>query len=286
MRLFQLCAPGALSPLAGEARDAMQLQLSNACDLLDLWAVDCDQMAGIKCPEYLGMFRHTSFELFAALRFAFHLKSGASNFRAALVQALSAIAPPSMRHTLVHSIEDEAARNPPGAATVRRQELAMDVALMLEMRSNFSASPVHRFVWSDASPVGEFDWLWSQYREVPRSGLVATCRALHALSGMVRTFASAECALDEDWEPPLDPLPTWLPHWQTIKQHIHEHTSPPTALASGQRSLAHTCRALLHQWFLEIPEGTSVSSFTDSIGCMCSDLGVESGNPRFRLRRF
>ena len=76
----------------------------------------------------------------------------------------------------------------------------MDVALMLDMRAHHSLEQAHRFLWCDSSQIGEFDWLWGQYREIPRSAIVAICLAMQSLSQLVDVFADAQSAALDDGE--------------------------------------------------------------------------------------
>ena len=138
-----------------------------------------------------------------------------------MIQALLVVAPPSMRPTLISSIEDEGARNPPSDTTVRRAELAMDVSIMLDQREHYPGERVHRFLWCDASPVAGFDWLWSQYREVRHHRLVETVRAMHKLSASVRASVPDSVHGDGmDEEPPLDPSPDWVGCLRTISANV------------------------------------------------------------------
>ena len=51
----------------------------------------------------------------------------------------------------------------------------MDAALCYVARMQSRKDiPVSRFSWSDSSPLGGFDWLWSKHIEIHKSKLVET----------------------------------------------------------------------------------------------------------------
>ena len=149
--------------------------------------------------------------------------------------------------------------------------------MMLRRAEVSRAGRVHRFMLCDSSPQAGYDWLWCQYKEVQHNMLTSICRASHSLAADIERFCEDEISIHGDsWVPAPSPLPGWQPHLRVIGHGITEHICPPMALASGQSSLPHKARAVLHAWFLESP-CDGLDNCADSIQCVCSDLGVEVG---------
>ena len=66
---------------------------------------------------------------------------------------------------------------PPSESSTRRAELAFDQGLSLFHRQQYDRDAV-RFGWTDSSPMGGFDWLWSQVHTISRRLLLQTVKAI------------------------------------------------------------------------------------------------------------
>eukprot|EP00974_Lingulodinium_polyedra_P053492 5138887-Lingulodinium_polyedra.AAC.1 len=108
-----------------------------------------------------------------------------------------------------------------------------------------------RVMLCDSSPQVHFDWLWSQFLEIPRDRLVPVYTAILQLARDVQAYASGET--DEALKAKVDPEEAWRGNLKEIGESLRLHICPPTALASGHTSAVHKARALLHQWYLESP---------------------------------
>jgi hypothetical protein len=139
-----------------------------------------------------------------------------------------------------------------------------------------------RYLLVDSSPQVGYDWLWSQYKQISANRAVSVCRALNKLQVDVAVHAQRLRADDPECELVLEPLDSWKPLLALIADGISEHISPPTAVASGHRGLAHKARALVHQWYLELPAHLSMNDHADTFEAVCSDMGVEMSLPDFR----
>eukprot|EP00973_Karenia_brevis_P057250 7964840-Karenia_brevis.AAC.1 len=107
---------------------------------------------------------------------------------------------------------------------------------------------VFRIGWTDASPLGGYDWLWSQCHECRDDDAIPVMQAVTKLYWAIKEHLDdleAEATgngdlpdIDSDGDAldvlvPVDPLPEWLPHNRTIDEAIFELIHPPAALGSG-----------------------------------------------------
>jgi hypothetical protein len=225
--------------------------------------------------------------MFSAVRLSMGLKGGAAKLLHALQVSLQLVVPPVLFGALSQALSSSE-KAPPGPAAVQRAELSLDVGYMLHKRSRTTKS-VARFMWTDSSPVANHDWIWCQYTEVKSENLVRVCQAINDLTLAVHQWHDDQgfAQQDEgfDVNEVMFPHPDWRDWLATIGSCVAEHICPPTALASGHRGVAHKCRAILHQWHLETPEGISLDDFADSFYCACSDMGVEMSIPDFRAAK-
>ena len=203
----------------------------------------------------------------------------------------------------------------PSDATVRRGEFSLDAAISLLRRRRYS-STCCRYLWSDSSPVARHDWVWMQCHEIEHSNLVSTCRAVHDLIRLVRSFADIQAQwpqFDVDGVEAEDAWKPLLKEMLNIREYVYSpaavtsglqsslSSSPcsllplprstssfftppcPSILIPGFRGLAHKVAAVLHMLHLDTPTGADLSEVTDSIVSHTSDLGVESAMPDFRV---
>ena len=89
----------------------------------------------------------------------------------------------------------------PGETTIRRSELVLDVSmqLLLQQRSASNLS-VCRYGHADSSPLGGFDWLWSQYIEVPLDQAYRVFVAITKLQTALRDWADEHAYLDDEYD--------------------------------------------------------------------------------------
>ena len=279
--LLQRLAPAGLASVQDAREKAkMHADLEDSINTLQSWELSLRELDGTVPgfdQERLGKFEHTAMEMITSIRFCMTLSGGAASLCQALRHAIELVVPKALVPTLIGHLENPRTQ-PPGASTVRRAELSLDVALMVHRRSRVCTSnEVVRFMWCDSSPLVGYDWLWSQFHEIRRLDLVPVCQAMHRITRAIReAFATVE-SKGGSADDLFQPLPDWGADLAAVKTSIVEHISPPTSVASGQRGIAHKVRALVHQWHLEIPEHIGVSGFADTFQCVCSDMGVEFG---------
>ena len=127
----------------------------------------------------------------------------------------------------------------------------------------------------DSSPQVNYDWVWTQVKEISESDIVRSCKAVqHLATGVAAHVASWENEEEGFDDISLEPLAAWKQYLDDVMA-IKTHVCAPTAVTSGQRGAAHKVRAQLHSFYLDCPTETSLNAFVDSIQCVCSDMGVE-----------
>jgi hypothetical protein len=163
--------------------------------------------------------------------------------------------------------------------------MSLDIALIFLRREQLQQSDCIRAGWSDSSPIAGYDWIWSQFHEIPRTKVIATFNAVSALTQAIAERV-CELSVDEEGDAHQDGEvmdAAWTPWLQTIQANILEHISTPAALGSGHRSLAHKASAEVYKWGLQEPPGQLVAHATSYIA-HCSDMGVELGLPDFTIQ--
>ncbi len=73
----------------------------------------------------------------------------------------------------------------------------------------------------------------------------------------------------------------WAPLFHTICANMFEVISPPAALGSGRRGLAHKCALLVYSWSLGAPTTAKLRETARSYVSHTSDMGVELSMPDF-----
>eukprot|EP00974_Lingulodinium_polyedra_P111297 10765484-Lingulodinium_polyedra.AAC.1 len=107
----------------------------------------------------------------------------------------------------------------PSDSLLRRHHVTLDVAmLLLARKAAAKQSAVSRYCMIDSSPLGGFDWVWSQYTEIANDKLVETFDAVCCLSRSVRTCIDRLLAEEDDesgqatFQQQLRDTP-YLPEW-------------------------------------------------------------------------
>ena len=129
------------------------------------------------------------------------------------------------------------------------------------------------------------DWLWIQYKEIKHEDTVPTCQALFELMAAIQEYCEG-LQIDEDHAGEgvsLQPQPAWKPLLKQLLAILH-HVCPPTAVASGQRGVAHKVRAQCHSWYLETADAACLEGLRRSVENVCLDMGVEMGMPNFACK--
>ena len=98
------------------------------------------------------------------------LKGGASTVAEVVSRSLTLAMPEIYKDAIVDLCSWPGST--PSPALARYYELSLDVAIMLILRDRCDVKGCVRFDWSDASQQTGYDWLLSQYKEVPRSSIV------------------------------------------------------------------------------------------------------------------
>ena len=247
---------------------------------LDRWSFSWRQAMGMLSIEGGGTrFRHKSRKLLDSIHFSSMLTGGPAALVDALAQSLAIALPEDLLRSIT-----------PSPAIVRRCELSLDVALMLLSREEWGATRCIRVGWTDASPLAGYDWLWSQFHEIPSSELIRCHAAVTSLqqatSAYVAEHEQEQEQADEDAAQPglsVTPLAEWVPWLQLLKTHVREHINPPTALGIGHRSLADKASSEVYKWQLQMPPTADLAVHSNSYIAHCSDMGVELGLPDFEV---
>jgi hypothetical protein len=141
-----------------------------------------------------------------------------------------------MGHEIQQSLSERTGYALPCPSLVRRLEITLDILLILLQRQQSSQhrEKVYRYAWSDSSPIGGFEWLWSQYHEILQANVIETYRAVvqlqRSIAWHVASFSEDGLhAVSDAW------LPEWMPMLETNSANIREHINPPVALGSGHR---------------------------------------------------
>ena len=167
------------SILAGSAGEACREELERVLTRLDKWTFSWQQAMGmLNLPRGASAFRHDSRKLLSAVRMSAHLKGGPRSLVDVLAKSLALALPEFLRADFIaHTLKPTTL---PSRATIQRGELALDVALMLlqRLREQSHGQNVIRIAWADSSPLAGYDWIWSQYHEIPVRDLPLTFKAV------------------------------------------------------------------------------------------------------------
>ena len=283
-------APVLLNHLQAPEQDSQSVQgdLQLVLTTLDKWSFSWRQAMGmVNLAGGGSRFRHDSRKLLDCIRLSFLVNGGPSSLTEVIAQSLSIVLPEFLREPFVRSMcKPTCGKVLPSASLISRYEIALDAALMLLAKKR--AAPVCiRVGWTDSSPLAGYDWIWSQYHEIPESKLVRCFSSVRKLSVAISAFVAEHDEQEaNDHVPdvlPLLPLPEWKPWLQVISDSIFEHIHPPAALGSGHRSLADKAASEVYKWQLQSPSIAALSQHSASYIAHCSDLGVERSLPDFEL---
>ena len=227
--------------------------------------------------------RHSTAKLLKAIRFTASLRGGASKMQKVLSQALGLVAPPVLVGPLQRGLESGSSCTVPSAATVSRNEFALDMALNVQKKREYSKD-MARWLWSDSSPQCGYDWLWAQVHELKRADLVlvfnAFVKLVHSTRACVDSFDPDDPV--DDVVPGYTPLPEWEPLLKQLLR-IREHIFTPGAMAAGCTDLPHKVETLLHMFHFVIPSGRPFREYLDTFFSATADLGVEMSFPDFEV---
>ena len=177
----------------------------------------------------------------------------------------------------------------PSAATVSRHRFLVDVAFMRFMRQEHvkqykasmhlrSADPLlgelinvgsFRYLMTDASPQGGFEWQISQSTSIALASLLEVGKAVVALKGSYDAERQAET--EESKKQQKQDCSN------AIARAVEGHLFPVAGLGRAAMSLHMKVHALLHQVKLEIETFEELLEFLSSTVSITTDQGTESG---------
>lgn len=175
-------------------------------------------------------------------------------------------------------LQSDPAETLPSPSLVRRYFLALDMSLCLAMRKRHDHRLVRRYGHADSSPLGGFDWLWTQAVEVDECALLRTFIAINKLTVAIDKWWAEEEPLhdegDDAWRK-TPPPSEWQPWLRTIKDDVFMLIDTPTALGSGHRGAADKAANMVSAWSLHTPASQTMSNVAESYRSMTTDMGVE-----------
>ena len=246
---------------------------------LEQWSGALDEMPDGNCfvsHPNISRWRHSSITMLTAIRMACMLKGGSAKLETIVRHAVSLAAPPFISGALSRALAQHGCRGLPSASVEQRCELSLDFALNLLRRSQYDPT-AFRFIWSDSSEMGGFDWLWQQCHEISRDDVIPLFKAVVELTTLIGMFSEAsvgpvETNVQEHWKPLLRML-------LKIKEEIYT----PASLESGFKGLVHKVAAMAHQWHMVVPVGVKIIDHADTVVAHCSDMGIEMSAPDFHV---
>ena len=168
----------AAGKLTDDDRDACLDLLSTVVERLNVWEQTLAEESGELRSTVKGS-KHVMFSsmsLLESLRLCRRLKSGGRRLGFAVERAAKILSPYAEHDVNV-------SRLVPSYATMQRAELSLDVAIMLE-RSNTWEGHI-RYMWMDASPQNNFDWIWAEFEEIRVDVLLEVFDAVVSMSAYV-----------------------------------------------------------------------------------------------------
>ena len=253
-----------------EERESERMRLRDSISSLQNWAFMRASMRG----DYPKPVRHDCISLLNAVRLARTLRGGANHLADVVARCLDLLGFDSSqcRGTLSKL---------PGASTVKRHELTLDVALMLweGRRERAATEPILRWGWTDSSPQERHDWVWEQTVEVSKVDL------LHCFMAALEIARSAASASEEELDSAIIQMPeSWLQPLQVLKTALRIHIVPPVAVGKGTRGLVHKASAKVHAHYMELQDRSYLVRRFRSFRSHTSDLGTEIGLPDLYIR--
>ena len=116
-------------------------------------------------------------EILESLRLSKLLKSEARDLPKVIERSLSLGIPEPYRDT---SMSLYRASKKPSRSTIRYHEFTIDLSLILLQRKRRSTDSI-KYDWSDSSPQADFDWMWTEFREIDAEMIVELFEAVTAL---------------------------------------------------------------------------------------------------------
>ena len=232
--------------------------------------------------------------MIACVRLALQLKGGPDSLVNVLGQSLSLAYPPFMRSNFITALTiGRGDSKLPHPSSIRRAELTVDLAFILCTRKLLQPN-LSLWMLSDSSPIGGYDWLWSQCTMVANHLLVEAFDKFVELVEKISDFVhrrDAALSADQDSSQELvetfptgyDPLPEWRPLLMFLKATVWQLVSTPIALGPGHRGLVDKVTGELHKWHLNLPQDQTFSEHADCYNLHTSDRGTEASLPRFRI---
>ena len=275
LHTVRLLTPAVIAGSVGDDVESNLGELRKLAGQVDQW----NQSLKITSAHVLHRKQYDAMVLVEVIRLMRFLKGGANSLADVLERCLRTSIPPAFRDAF---IQKASAAPKPSASTVFYYELILDIAVVLLQRSRMTC-PSIRVEWSDSSQQANYDWLWSQYREIKMDRLVDWFHATIALENATEQHAGELEALpEEEAQVPTKPLDAWQPWLKTIGESVHEYVNLPAALGSGHRGLPHKAAAKVFGWAMTSPNcGDALAEHAGSYAGHTSDLGVETSLPDF-----
>ena len=224
-------------------------------------------------------------KLVECIRCGRKLRGGARALGAIVEHALAIVFSDDVFRTAV--LGDVALRLP-SFSTIWRGELSLDVSLCLLRAQEIQLSAhMSRWMLADSSPQQSYDWVWTEYNELPRNSLKAVFLAVVSLSLMVDKLCDEYKDRPEDLsEVIMDGL--FPREWEALHAALEElrhHICIPVSVTSGHRGLVHKCAALSHQLLMDCQGCVRLlEAVLRSVRSYTSDMGTEMGIPDFRCQ--
>ena len=179
---------------------------------------------------------HCGKQVIQCLRFANHFRGGSKEVHQLLLEAVCLAVPPPVAGPLLAHLCNPGAL--PSPTRLREHELGLDLALCMATRSR--GQRVCRFGHTDSSPISGFDWLWTQYTEIPEHQVWNVFVAVRRMQNASRAYADVHSDSD-------GVVANWMVHttadgeaWcKVILANTLHMVCPPAALGSGHRAVAH-----------------------------------------------
>ena len=158
---------------------------------LEHWKLTAAEVAGqhpLRSADGRSHLRYSSVKLVECLRLCRTLKGGARRLAFVIERAMN----------IVPGVDVQCKKELPSASTMQRYELSFDVALMLWRADRWKGFA--RWMWMDSSPQKNYDWVWSEYDELPRRCLIPVFQAVVSLSAMLKGMTDVPDELDQIFE--------------------------------------------------------------------------------------
>ena len=222
-----------LAAPCGEQRDRERRALERMMCTLGGWHQALLNASGFPPPVGSGSrrFVHDSRKMLECIRLASYFQGGADHLSEVMQRALQCAAPRLLSGALVETLRQPSVT--PSPSSIRRYELALDIALVLAVRKRADSGAMYRFGHADSSPIAGFDWLWSQHMELRASSAPDVLSAMLKLGGMAGDRRrGAGDAPPAEWamQPPSDECKALL---LTLRKYFSRLSTRPPPLAAA-----------------------------------------------------